>query len=178
MSQLCIENKSFYTVTDVKNLTTLGRDKAYALMKSKGFPAIKLGRTYLVISPFLAAMSIKPNGKSIFIPVKLDLYSGFPASFAYSLKPGRKALHILGIIQCPRYQRIPSNRLSYFVDELLRSYIIWKFTRVVNLNETLIDSHLDALTGFYDPVSKGVDHSLPNSVNRYFWKFFPFKIQL
>ena len=48
MSQLCIENKSFYTVTDVKNLTTLGRDKAYALMKSKGFPAIKLGRTYLV----------------------------------------------------------------------------------------------------------------------------------
>ena len=48
MSQLCIENKSFYTVTDVKNLTTFGRDKAYALMKSKGFPAIKLGRTYLV----------------------------------------------------------------------------------------------------------------------------------
>lgn len=33
---------------DIKEIMGIGRDKAYALIKSKGFPALKIGNTYFV----------------------------------------------------------------------------------------------------------------------------------
>ena len=36
------------TVKDLQNLLKIGHDKAYALMRSKGFPSIKIGGRYYV----------------------------------------------------------------------------------------------------------------------------------
>lgn len=41
-------DKQFYTVTDIRNILTIGTNKAYNLIKSDGFPSIKIGRKYLV----------------------------------------------------------------------------------------------------------------------------------
>ena len=37
-----------YRVPDLIQITHFGRDKAYALMRSKAFPSIKIGNTYIV----------------------------------------------------------------------------------------------------------------------------------
>ncbi len=37
-----------YQVPDIKQIMNIGRDKAYALMRSKAFPSTKLGSTYIV----------------------------------------------------------------------------------------------------------------------------------
>ena len=36
------------TVKDLQRILKIGRDRAYALMKSKGFPSMKLGGRYYV----------------------------------------------------------------------------------------------------------------------------------
>lgn len=41
-------NKQFYTVTEIRDILTIGTNKAYNLVKSEGFPSIKIGRKYLV----------------------------------------------------------------------------------------------------------------------------------
>lgn len=41
-------NKQFYTVTEIRDILTIGTNKAYNLIKSDGFPSIKIGRKYLV----------------------------------------------------------------------------------------------------------------------------------
>jgi excisionase family DNA binding protein len=41
-------DKQFYTVTDIRDILTIGTNKAYNLIKSDGFPSIKIGRKYLV----------------------------------------------------------------------------------------------------------------------------------
>lgn len=35
-------------VKDIQKILRIGRDRAYALMRSKSFPSIKIGRTYCV----------------------------------------------------------------------------------------------------------------------------------
>lgn len=40
--------KQFYTVTEIKKILTIGTSKAYNLVRSEGFPSIKIGNKYLV----------------------------------------------------------------------------------------------------------------------------------
>lgn len=44
------DNKKFYTVQDIQKILCIGRNKAITLLKTEGFPAIKIGRTYRVDS--------------------------------------------------------------------------------------------------------------------------------
>ena len=41
-------DKKFYTVTEIKNMLTIGTNKVYNLIKSEGFPSIKIGNKYIV----------------------------------------------------------------------------------------------------------------------------------
>lgn len=59
------EKKRFLNVQDIQNLFGIGRNKAIALMNSKGFPAIKLGRTYRVDSAELEEWIKKNKGKEV-----------------------------------------------------------------------------------------------------------------
>lgn len=59
------EAKRFLGVKDIQKIFGIGRNKAIALMNQKGFPAIKLGRTYRVDSEKLEEwidMEIKEQG--------------------------------------------------------------------------------------------------------------------
>ena len=38
----------FYRVADLMEILHIGRDKAYLLMRSKAFPSIQLGKTYVI----------------------------------------------------------------------------------------------------------------------------------
>ncbi len=38
-----------YQTEDVRKIMKIGRDKAYALLKSKDFPSIKIGRNYYIL---------------------------------------------------------------------------------------------------------------------------------
>jgi len=42
------EISSFYTIKDIMRIFRCGRDKAYEIIHSKGFPKMTVGRTYLV----------------------------------------------------------------------------------------------------------------------------------
>lgn len=41
--------KKVYCPKDVSQMLGIGRDKAYALFKSKGFPSTKIGKTYFIM---------------------------------------------------------------------------------------------------------------------------------
>ena len=41
-------NNQFYTVTDIKNILTIGTNQAYNLVNSDGFPSLRIGRKILV----------------------------------------------------------------------------------------------------------------------------------
>ena len=41
-------NPDIYRVDELTQLLPIGRDKAYKLMRSKAFPSIQIGRTYIV----------------------------------------------------------------------------------------------------------------------------------
>lgn len=43
-----MEDIKIFTVEDIKERMGFGRDRSYALMKSKGFPATRIGKTYYV----------------------------------------------------------------------------------------------------------------------------------
>lgn len=57
--------KRFLDVQDIQNLFDIGRNKAIALMKSEGFPVIKIGRTYRVDNTELEEWIEKNKGKTI-----------------------------------------------------------------------------------------------------------------
>ena len=42
------ENTKILKTDDLKNILGIGRDKAYALMRSEAFPSTKIGRTCFV----------------------------------------------------------------------------------------------------------------------------------
>lgn len=48
MTQIKTEDTIIYQVKDIMRVMNIGRDRAYSLMKSKGFPSTKLGKTFFV----------------------------------------------------------------------------------------------------------------------------------
>ena len=51
------------TVKELQSYLGIGKDKAYALVKSKLFPALKLGGRYYVIKPDFVIWLEKQTGK-------------------------------------------------------------------------------------------------------------------
>ena len=47
------------TIKELQSYLGIGRDKAYALVKSKSFPAMKIGGRYYVIKPDFAVWLAK-----------------------------------------------------------------------------------------------------------------------
>lgn len=52
-----------YTVKDVADILHIGKNKAYALMKSQGFPAVRLNRTLIVREDMLDKWLSQNTGK-------------------------------------------------------------------------------------------------------------------
>lgn len=53
-----------YQVEDIRSIMNIGRDKAYALFKSRGFPSIKIGRNYYILEEdFLAWLNKYKGGE-------------------------------------------------------------------------------------------------------------------
>ena len=42
------DSKDFFTPSDLIKILPIGRDKVYELIRSPGFPAVKIGRTYII----------------------------------------------------------------------------------------------------------------------------------
>lgn len=57
--------KRFYNTDEVRELFGIGRNKALALMKTEGFPSVKLGGVWLVDSEKLDEWISKCYGKTI-----------------------------------------------------------------------------------------------------------------
>ncbi len=55
----------FYKVQDIQTMFGIGRNKALALMKTDGFPVLKIGRTYYVDSEKLEEWIVENRGKEI-----------------------------------------------------------------------------------------------------------------
>ena len=51
------------TIKELQSYLGIGKDKAYALVKSKSFPALKLGGRYYVIQPDFVIWLEKQTGK-------------------------------------------------------------------------------------------------------------------
>jgi len=51
------------SVKELQSYLGIGKDKAYALVKSKSFPALKLGGRYYVIKPDFVSWLEKQIGK-------------------------------------------------------------------------------------------------------------------
>ena len=56
-----------YTVKDIQNLFRCGRDKAYALMQTGGFPSIKIGAQYLVEKTALEKWLKTQQGRHVIV---------------------------------------------------------------------------------------------------------------
>ena len=52
---------------DLMKYLNLGRDRAYALMRTKGFPSIQLGKTFVVSKASLAKWLSQNEGRKIVI---------------------------------------------------------------------------------------------------------------
>lgn len=50
---------------DLMNYLRIGKDRAYALMRSKSFPSIRIGKTYCVTMASLQAWLSENAGKSV-----------------------------------------------------------------------------------------------------------------
>ena len=61
------EEATIYYVDDLKRIHKCGRDKAYDLMRSKGFPSMRWGRTYIVTKDNLESWLCKYAGKQSLI---------------------------------------------------------------------------------------------------------------
>ncbi|MCR5418571.1 MAG: helix-turn-helix domain-containing protein [Lachnospiraceae bacterium] len=48
------EELKIYTVKELANVLRIGRDKAYALIRSAGFPSIRIGKRYFVTEKALS----------------------------------------------------------------------------------------------------------------------------
>lgn len=53
------------TVKDLQNNLHIGRDRAYGIMKAKGFPAIKIGAKYYVTPEALERWLQKNEGHEV-----------------------------------------------------------------------------------------------------------------
>ena len=53
------ENTKILKTDDLKNILGIGRDKAYALMRSEAFPSTKIGRTCFVTEKNLEICLLK-----------------------------------------------------------------------------------------------------------------------
>ena len=58
----------FYTITDIMKIFKLGKNKAYYLIKTKGFPVIKVGRKSLVPKAELKKWVKQNIGCDIYLP--------------------------------------------------------------------------------------------------------------
>lgn len=56
-----------YTTEDVQKILKIGRDRAYNLMRAKGFPSMKMGRKYYVSSDALGDWLKAYRGKEFII---------------------------------------------------------------------------------------------------------------
>lgn len=54
-------------VKDLQNILNVGRERAYALMKTKGFPAIQIGKTYVVSKASLKEWVENNEGRKIIL---------------------------------------------------------------------------------------------------------------
>lgn len=52
------------TIKELQSYLGIGKDKAYALVKSKSFPALKIGGRYYVIKPDFDVWLVKQTGKT------------------------------------------------------------------------------------------------------------------
>ena len=57
--------KRFYNTAEIQELFGIGRNKALALMKTEGFPSVKLGNVWLVDTEKLDEWISKCYGKTI-----------------------------------------------------------------------------------------------------------------
>lgn len=57
--------KRFYNTVEIQKLFGIGRNKALALMKTEGFPSVKLGNVWLVDTEKLDEWISKCYGKTI-----------------------------------------------------------------------------------------------------------------
>ena len=48
MMTTTLEETIIYRVKDLMRILKIGRDRAYALMRSKGFPSTQIGRTFFI----------------------------------------------------------------------------------------------------------------------------------
>ena len=62
--------KRFYSTEDVQKLFGFGRNKTLALIKSEGFPAIRIGRAYYTDSEKLEEWIATHRGKEIHLDLK------------------------------------------------------------------------------------------------------------
>ena len=63
-----LENQDDFKVLytkDLMDILGIGRDKAYALMKSRSFPSTRIGRTYFVTAENLKTWMKNIAGKTI-----------------------------------------------------------------------------------------------------------------
>lgn len=56
-----------YTVKDLQQLFQCGRDKAYKIMKIKGFPSIRVGEQYVVEKAALKKWITVQQGKHVLL---------------------------------------------------------------------------------------------------------------
>lgn len=58
------QNPEIYRVEELTQILPIGRDKAYKLMRSKAFPSIQIGKTYLVRKDDFDSWLVSYRGKS------------------------------------------------------------------------------------------------------------------
>ena len=52
------------TIKELQSYLGIGKDKAYALVKSKSFPSTKIGGRYYVIKPYFISWLERQRGKT------------------------------------------------------------------------------------------------------------------
>ncbi len=59
-----LESSDFYRIEELTKILPIGRDKAYRLMRSKAFPSIQIGKTYIVRKEDLDSWLVQYRGKT------------------------------------------------------------------------------------------------------------------
>ena len=62
-----IENKMLLTVSDLRELLHMGRDRCYALMHNPAFPSMRIGNRYFVQSKALLKWLDSYQGKKFLL---------------------------------------------------------------------------------------------------------------
>lgn len=65
--------RKFLGVKDIQNIFNIGREKAIALIKSDGFPVIKIGRTYRIDSVKLEDWITEHEGQTVITEKRNDI---------------------------------------------------------------------------------------------------------